>query len=48
MLMKTNGFRFVDIINFLRPGTSYGKWEKANGCSAQKSGFPYEWFDSPD
>jgi len=42
------GFRFVGIINYLRPGTSYEKWVKAYGCSAQKSGFPYEWFDSPE
>jgi len=48
MFMETKGFCFVDIINYLSWGTSYKKWVKAYGCSAQKSGFPYEWFDSPE
>jgi len=42
MFMKTNGFHFVDIINYLRPRTRHEKWVKAYNCSAQKSGFPYE------
>ena len=29
MYMKTNGFRFVDIINYLGPGISYEKWVNA-------------------
>lgn len=45
MFMKTNGFRFIDIINYLGRGTSYEKWVKAYGCSVQKSWLPYEWFD---
>ena len=48
MFMKTNGFRFLDIINYLRPGTSYEAWVKAYGCSSQKSWLPYEWLDSPE
>ena len=43
--MKTGGFRFVDIINYLGPGTSYEKWVKAYGFSVQKS---YKWFDTPE
>ena len=30
------------------PGTSYEKWAKADECEAEKSWFPYEWFDSPE
>ena len=48
MFIKTNGFRFLDIINYFGPGTSYEKWVKAYGCSVQKSWLPYEWFDSPE
>ena len=48
MFMKIKGLCFVDIINYLGLGTSYEKWVKAYGCSAQKSGFPYEWFDRPE
>lgn len=33
LFMKTSGLRFVDIINYLAPGTSHDKWVKAYGCS---------------
>ena len=46
MFLLTKIFRFLDIINYLGPGTSYDKWVKAYGCTAEKSSFPYEWFDS--
>ena len=45
--MLTCGFRFLDIINYLGPGTSYEKWVKAYECKTVKSWFPYEWFDRP-
>ena len=45
IFIVTDGFRFPDIMNYLGPGTSYDKWIKAYGCKAQKSWFPYEWFD---
>lgn len=48
MFMKTNGFRFADIVNYLWPGTSYEKWVKVYGCSVHKSWLPYEWPDSPE
>ena len=48
MSLLTDRFRFLDIINYLGPGTSYEKWLKAYGCDAEKSWFPYEWFDSPE
>ena len=48
MFMKTEHFRFLDIINYLGPGTSYEAWVKAYGCSAQKSWLPYEWLDTPE
>ena len=47
MFMKTDHFLFLDIINYLGPGTSYDAWVKAYGCSVQKSWLPYEWFDTP-
>ena len=48
MFLKTEKFLFLDIINYLGPGTSYDAWVKAYGCSAQKSWLPYEWLDSPE
>ena len=48
MFLLTKGFRFLDIINYLSPGTSYEKWVKAYGCETEKSWLPYEWFDSPE
>ena len=30
--MMTNGFIFLDIINYVGPGTSYDAWVKAYGC----------------
>lgn len=48
LFIKTNGFRFVDIINYLGLGTSYEKWVKAYECSVQKSWLRNECFDSPE
>ena len=48
MFLLTGGFRFLDIINYLGPGTSYEKWVKAYECKTVKSWFPYEWFDAPE
>ena len=48
MFLLTSGFRFLDIINYLGPGTSYEKWVKAYDCKKTKSWFPYEWFDRPE
>ena len=47
MFLLTPGFRFLDIINYLGPGTSYEKW-KAFECTTENSWFPYEWFDGPE
>ena len=47
MFLLTWGFRFLDIINYLGPGTSYEKWVKAYECKTVKSWFPYECFDKP-
>ena len=46
MFILTKKARFLDIINYLGPGTSYDKWVKAYECESEKSWFPYEWFDS--
>ena len=48
MFLLTDEFRFLDIINYLGPGTSYEKWVKAYECKTVKSWFPYEWFDRPE
>ena len=48
VFMKTDAFFFLDIINYLGPGTSYEAWVKAYGCSGQKSWLPYEWLDTPE
>ena len=48
MFILTKNSRFLDIINYLGPGTSYEKWVKAYECESEKSWFPYEWFDSPE
>ena len=48
MFLLTCGFRFLDIINYLGPGTTYEKWVKAYECKTVKSWFPYEWFDRPE
>jgi len=48
MFLLTWGFRFLDIINYLGPGTSYDKWVKTYECKTVKSWFPYEWFDTPE
>ena len=47
MFLLTQKFRFLDIINYLGPGTSYEKWTKAYESTAEKSWFPYERFDTP-
>ena len=47
-LRPSNNNCFVDIINYLGPGTTYEKWVKAYSCSVEKSLFPFEWFDSPE
>jgi len=48
MFLLTQEFRFLYIINYLGPGTSYKKWTKAYKCTAEKSWFPYKWFDTPE
>lgn len=48
MFLLTKEFFFLDIINYLGPGNGYDKWVKAYGCTAEKSWFPYEWFDSKE
>jgi len=48
IFMHTRGFRFLDVIKYLGPGTSYQKWVKAYECKAVKSWLPYEWFETPE
>lgn len=37
IFVLTPGFRFLDIINYVGPRTSYEKWVKEYGCKAEKS-----------
>ena len=46
MCLKTEHFRFLDIINFLAPGFSYDKFLKAYECPQTKGFFQYEWMGS--
>ena len=48
MFLLTSRARFLDIMNYLGPGTSYEKWVKAYRSEATKSCFPYEWLDGPE
>ena len=48
MFLLTDRLRFLDIINYLGPGTSYAKWVEAYDCKATKSWLPYEWFNSAE
>ena len=48
MFLLTDRLRFLDIINYLGPGTSYERWVKAYDCKATKSWLPYEWFDGEE
>lgn len=44
--IATSRFRFLDMSQFIAPGTSYAKFLKAYGVEEEKGFFPYEWFDS--
>lgn len=46
--MSSDTLKFLDVSNYLTPGTSYDTFLKAFGASLQKSFFPYEWFDSEE
>jgi hypothetical protein len=48
MFIITKELKFLDVINYLGPGTSYESWVKAYDCRQTKSFFPYEWFNSAD
>ena len=40
--------RFVDITNFIAPGSNYAGYLKAFGVAEPKGFFPYQWVDSLD
>ena len=46
--MTTPKFKFLDICNYISPGTAYEKWVKTYGAKLFKSWLPYEWFDCAD
>ena len=46
--IQTDKFKFLDMINYLAPGTSYAKYLKAFNVSSQKGFFPYEYVTSLD
>ena len=45
MFILTKNSRFLDVLNYLAPHTSYEKWVKAYECESVKSWIPYDWFD---
>ena len=46
LFMLTPNFKFLDIMNYVAPGTCYDKWVKTYGAELTKSWLPYEGFDS--
>ena len=43
--ISNDNLKFLDITQFLAPGTSYAKFLTAFGVEESKGYFPYEWFD---
>ena len=48
LCINTDKYRFLDISQYLAPGSSYAKFLKAFQVEESKSFFPYEWFDCVD
>ena len=46
--ISNDRLKFLDVCNYLAPGTSYSSFLKAFGIEEQKGYFCYEWFDSVD
>ena len=46
--ISTPNFKFLDITNYLGPGTSYAQWVKMYAKGQTKSWLPYKWFTSVD
>jgi len=46
LFMSTPEFKFLDVMNYLAPGTSYARWVKTYSAKLQRSWFPYEWLTS--
>ncbi|XP_060570376.1 uncharacterized protein LOC132728723 [Ruditapes philippinarum] len=44
MCLSNPNLRFLDMVNYLPPGTSYDKFLSTFGVSQRKSYFPYEYF----
>ena len=45
---ESGNLRFVDITNFITPGSNYAGYLKAFGVEEPKWFFPYEWVDGLD
>ena len=48
MAISTERLKFLDICQYLAPGSSYSKFLKVYGVEEAKSYFPYCWFDSAE
>ena len=46
--ISNDAFKFLDITQYLAPGSSYAKFLAAFHVDEQKSYFPYQWLDSED
>jgi hypothetical protein len=46
--VQTEKFRFLDMMNYLTPGTSYAKYLQTFEASSQKGFFPYDYINNLD
>jgi hypothetical protein len=46
--IQTEKFRFLDMMNYLTPGTSYAKYLQTFEATSQKGFFPYDYINSLD
>ena len=43
MFIECQSFRFIDISNYIAPGTTYDSWVKSMDCKTLKLPFPYKY-----
>ncbi|XP_048238897.1 uncharacterized protein LOC124129020 [Haliotis rufescens] len=48
LCQSNQSFKFLDVTQYLSPGTSYAQFLKAFGVQEKKGFFPYEYLDTPD
>ena len=48
MFIECQSFRFIDISNYIAPGTTYDSWIKSMDCKMLKLPFPYKYLTELD